>query len=138
MVTITLRGREIPLVYTTQEMLTIQEEIAPIGQVIAMITGRNPDDKKDRSRYLGQEHLRSAGKMIRILGNAGLEEKGESPDLTDKWVMRAIKPVDLIDYVNACLEAMDEGMKSEIPTKEQAGPVDVVLEEIERKKGPTG
>ena len=47
MVTITLRGREIPLLYTTQEMLTIQEEIAPIGQVIAMITGRNPDDKKD-------------------------------------------------------------------------------------------
>ena len=33
-------------------------------------------------------------KLIRILGNAGLEEAGEAPDLTDKKVLRAMKPAD--------------------------------------------
>ena len=91
MVTINLKGREVPLVYTTQEMLTIQEEIAPLGQVIPLVTGRNPEDEKDRSPFAGPEHLKAATKLLRIMGNAGLEESGEEPDLTDKKVARSIQ-----------------------------------------------
>ena len=138
MVTINLKGREIPLVYTTLEMLTLQEEIGPLGQIIPKIMGRNPDDEEDRSRYASPDHLKSAAKAIRILGNAGLEVAGKDGDLTDKWVMRAIRPADLLENVMACLTAMDEGMQSEIPKVETTGPVDVVLEQIERKKEPTG
>ena len=138
MVTINLKGREVPLVYMTQEMLTIQEEIAPLGQVIPLVTGRNPEDEKDRSRFAGPEHLKAAGRLIRILGNAGLEVAGKDGDLTDKGVLRAIRPAELMENVNACLSAMDEGMRSEIPKEEKTGPVDVVLEQIERKKEPTG
>ena len=72
------------------------------------------------------------------LGNTGLEEEGENPDLTDKKVMRAIRPVELGEMVSACMEAMNEGMASEIPEKKQEGPVDVVLEEIEKKKETGG
>ena len=102
MASITLKGREIPLLYTTYEMMTIQEEIAPLSRAISLVLGRNPDDKEDMSRYGGAEHLEAAAKLIRILGNAGLEEAGEDPDLTDKKVMRALRPAELAVAVNAC------------------------------------
>ena len=136
--TITLKGREIPLLYTTYEMKTIQEEIAPIGRAMKIITGRNPDDEEDMSLYGGPAHLEAAAKMLRILGNAGLEEAGEDPNLTDKWVMRAVKPAELAEIINACFEAMNEGMKSEIPEKEETGPVDVTLEEMKKKEVKDG
>ena len=134
MASITLKGREIPLLYTTYEMKEIQEEIAPLSRAISLVTGRNPDDEEDRSLYGGAQHLEAAAKLIRILGNAGLEEAGEAPDLTDKKVMRAMKPSEISDIINACMDTMAEGMASEIPEKTQEGPVDVVLEEIEKKK----
>ena len=138
MASITLRGREIPLLYTTYEMKQIQEEIAPIGKALKMVLGRNPDDENDTSTYGGAEHIGAAAKLIRILGNAGLEEAGENADLTDKKVMRAIKPGDLALMVNACFDAMNEGMKSEIPEEKPEGPVDVTLEEMKKKETKDG
>ena len=138
MVTITLKGREIPLLYTTWEMKEIQEDIAPINRAISLVLGRNPDDKEDMSKYGGAEHLTAAAKLIRILGNAGLEEAGEVPDLTNKKVLRALRPADLANVINACMNAMNEGMSSEIPEKEEEGPVDVTLEEMQKKKETDG
>ena len=73
---ITLRGREIPLLYTTYEMKTIQEEICPLGEVFYALFGRNKDDENDKSGYAGPKHLETVAKLIRILGNAGLEGGG--------------------------------------------------------------
>ena len=134
MVTIRLKGREIPLIYTTYEMKTIQEEIAPLGKAIRMVLGRNPEDEEDTSPFGGAEHIGAAAKMIRILGNAGLEETGEVGDLTDKKVLRALRPADLAEVMNACMTAMNEGMASEIPEKEETGPVDVTLEQMKKKE----
>lgn len=134
MAEITLRGRKIPLVYTVFEMKTVQEEICPLGNLQYILFGKNPDDAADTSRYACPEHLNAVARMVRILGNAGLEEAGEKPDLTDKWVMRSLRPVQLIDAVNACVIAMNEGVASEIPPDPEEGPVDVVLEDIEKKK----
>ena len=131
MVTITLKGREIPLLYTTYEMKLIQERIAPLGQAIAIVTGRNPEDAE-------AEQLDGLAKLIVILGNAGLEDAGEEPDLTEKKVLRAMKPAEFTGILNACMDAMAEGMKSEIPEKEETGPVDVTLEEMKKKGGPEG
>ena len=138
MATITLKGREIPLLYTTYEMKIAQEEIGPLSEMQYKLFGRNKDDDKDTSLYAGPEHIGAVSKLIRILGNAGLEEAGEDPNLTDKWIMRALKPVDLADAINRCSEAMNEGMSSEIPPKKQEGPVDVTLEEITKKKEKAG
>ena len=134
MASITLKGREIPLIYTVYEMKEIQEEIAPLGKFQYLISGQNPDDKDDMSGYGSAEHLGAIAKLIRILGNAGLEEAGETPDLTDKKVLRAMKPGDMVDAINACVEALAEGMASEIPEKESNEPVDVTLEEMKKKK----
>ena len=138
MATITLKGREIPLLYTVYEMKQIQDDIAPISRAISLVLGRNPDDKNDTSKYGSAEHLEAAAKMIRILGNAGLEEAGEAPDLTDKKVMRALRPVELPAAVNICMDALTEGMASEIPEKEETGPVDVTLEEMKKKETKEG
>ena len=137
MASITLKGREIPLIYTTWEMKQIQEEIAPMAKAINLVLGRNPDDKKDKSMYGGAQHLDALAKLIRILGNAGLEEAGENPDLTDKKVLRAIRPFEMAEIANACMEAMSEGMASEIPPEKKDGPVDVTLEEMQKKKERT-
>ena len=134
----TLRGRKIPLLYTVYEMKVVQEEICPLGDLQYVLFGRNKDDEKDVSKYGGPDHIGAVAKMVRILGNAGLEEAGEKPDLTDKWVMRSLKPTQLADAVNACIKAMNEGMASEIPEKEQEGPVDVTLEEMNKKKERDG
>lgn len=131
---ITLKGREIPLLYTTWEMKEIQEELGPISKAIKLVLGRNPEDDEDTSLYGGADHLKAAAALIRILGNAGLEEAGENPDLTNKKVLRALKPAELIEAINACMDAMNEGMSSEIPEKKDEGPVDVTLEQIKKNE----
>lgn len=135
MVTITLKGREIPLLYTVYEMKAIQEQVCRLGDMQYAILGRSRDSSEE-SIYGTPEHLDAITKLIRILGNAGLEEAGEKGDLTDKQIMRALKPGALVTAVKACMDAMDEGMSSEIPPETKQGPVDVVLEEIEEKKEP--
>ena len=134
MVTITLKGREIPLLYMSYEMKQVQEEIGPINRAISMVLGRNPEDKDDHSLFATVEHLDAVAKMVRILGNAGLEEAGEEPNLTEKRILRALKPSEIGDVVNACMNSMAEGMESEIPEKKPEGPVDVTLEEMSKKK----
>ena len=131
---ITLKGREIPLLYTTWEMKEIQEELGPISKAIKLVLGRNPEDEDDTSLYGGADHLKAAAALIRILGNAGLEEAGEAPDLTNKKVLRALRPAELIEAINACMDAMNEGMSSEIPDKKDEGPVDVTLEQIKKNE----
>ena len=134
MASITLNGREIPLLYTVYEMKQIQEELGDLSAVLFRITGRDPKDEDNTDPYGGLDHLNSLATLIRILGNAGLEEAGEAPDLTEKKIMRAMKPKELILMANECLECMTDGMLSEIPETPQEGPVDVTLEEMEKKK----
>ena len=135
---IRLKKREIPLAFTVLEMKQIQEEIAPIGELNNAIMAINKDNPEDRSKYGTPEHLTAVAKLIRILGNAGLEEAGEAPDLTEREIMRAMKPADLVRAMNACLTAMTEGMLSEIPEEKSKEPVDVTLEEINKKKERAG
>ena len=67
MASITLKGREIPLLYTVWEMKQVQEEICPLGDLQYIMFGRNKDDENDRSKYAGPEHLNALAKLIRIL-----------------------------------------------------------------------
>lgn len=138
MAEIILRGRTIPLVFTMLEMKQVQEEVAPIGQFINVIFGRKDSDDEKAELYGSAEHLNAIGKTVRIMGNAGLEEAGETPDLTDKWVLRALKPSNLMKTMGICLEAFNEGMASEIPDEKSSEPVDVTLEQINKKKEKDG
>ena len=134
MVSINLKGREIPLLYTSLEMKTIQEEIAPLSKAIRLVTGRNPEDENDTSMFGSAEHIGALAKMVTILSNAGLEDAGQEADLTEKKVMRALRPNQLGYAISVVSEAMAEGMRSEIPEKEDDGPVDVTLEQMKKKE----
>ena len=134
MASVILKGREIPLLYTVFEMKAVQEEIGPLSKAVKMIMGNNPDDIDDVSFAGSARHIDAIAKMVKILGNAGLEEAGEAPELTEKKIMRSMRPNDFASAVNACVNAMNEGMVSEIPAEKPEGPVDVTLEEMNKKK----
>ena len=102
MAEIRIGGRQIPLFYSTYEMIEIEKSIG-------------------------------LGKLIRILGNAGLEENGEAPDLTDKWVLKNMKPGMVMVYAVAVMAVVNEGNQMEMK-KEDGGPVDETLEIEQGKK----
>ena len=143
MIEIKIGGRVVPLLYTTMEMIAIQREIGCTSfQLKEDVFGLYQEDEDDpKSLHIDvakdADKVEKLCKLIRILGNAGLEEAGEPADLTNKKVMRAMKPSDMIEAINACMDAMNEGMASEVPERKKEGPVDVVLEEIEKKKERT-
>ena len=132
--------REIPVALTCYEMVAIQEEIGcTVGELREKIFGLEVDLETDKYTFRmveDKDRLRRFGTLIRILGNAGLEEAGEKPDLTDKWVMRHIRPAQIMGVVTQLTAAINEAMWLEFNQGKKDGPVDEVLEEENRKKEP--
>ena len=135
--------REIPLFYSTYEMLAIQEEIGCTAfQLREEVFGIRQEDEDDPMSIRMEcvtdpEKTKKLGMLIRILGNAGLEENGEKGDLTDKWILRNMKPALIMAYAVAAMAVIVEGNRIEAPeAEEQQGPVDEVLEEQNAKKQP--
>ena len=138
---IKIGGREIPLFYSSFELVDIQKEIGCTSfQLNEEVFGVHMEDEDDpKSIRFGVmtdgEKLERFGKLVRILGNAGLEEEGKEPDLTDKWVLRNMKPGMVMVYVVALAAVISEGNQIEsIGPKEESGPVDEGLEEQQAKK----
>ena len=141
--TIKIGGREIPLYYSSYEMIAFQDDIGCTAfQLNDVVFGIKRDDEDEDSQVrfgvlTDAEKLKKLGTLIRILGNAGLEEEGKDPDLTDKWVLRNIKPGMIMVYVIALVAVITEGNKIESTTsEEEKGPVDEGLEEQNAKKQP--
>lgn len=141
MTEIKIGGRTIPLFYSTLEMVTIQEELGcTTFQLNEKVFGirQEDEDNPESVRFdivKDADKIKKLGALIRILGNAGLEEKGEKPDITDKWVLRNIKPPMIIPYAIGVMAELYEGNKMETP-EEEKGPVDEGLEEMNAKKLP--
>ena len=142
---INLGGRKIPLLLTTLELAEIQEDIGcTVAQLRDEVFGLTEDDEPDENgkpvfRFgvvNDPKKIRKMGTLIRILGNAGLEEQGEEPDLTDKWVLRALPPGWIIPMAVILVSVVNEAMQQEKTEEKQSGPVDVTIEEENRKKEP--
>ena len=124
-------------------MIAFQEDIGCTAfQLNDVVFGIKRDDEDEDSQVrfgvlTDAEKLKKLGTLIRILGNAGLEQEGKEPDLTDKWVLRNIKPGMIMVYVIALVAVITEGNKIESTTPdEEKGPVDEGLEEQNAKKQP--
>ena len=138
--------RVIPLYYSTYETIAIQREIGCTAfQLKDVVFGvETIDEEKDPT--LDNIKLQVAndpdkteklGKLIRILGNAGLEESGQEADLTDKWILRNMKPVHVLFYAAAVMAVISSGNIMEAKDeKKDEEPVDVILEEERAKKQP--
>ena len=141
MAEIKIGGRTIPLFYSTYEMVAIQKEIGCTSfQLKEEVFGIVQEDEDDpMSVRIGcvtdPVKTEKLGKLIAIMGNAGLEEKGEKPDLTEKWILRNMKPAMITVYALAALSVIVEGNRLETPeSEEEKGPVDEGLEEQNAKK----
>jgi len=139
---IIIGGRTIPLFYSVYETLAIQREIGCTAfQLNEQVFGV---EKIDEDKDTNLENIRltirkdpekqeKLGKLIAILGNAGLEEEGKEADLTAKWVLRNMKPSMVTLYAIAVMTVIADGNSMEAK-REQEGPVDEIKEEIEAKK----
>ena len=140
--TIKIGGREIPLFYSSLEMADIQKDIGCTSfQLNEEVFGIHLEDEDDPSSLKfgildDGDKIKKFGTLIRILGNAGLEEEERDPDLTDKWILRHMKPGMVMPYVVALVAVISEGNQIESVTKEAEGPVDETLEEQNAKKQP--
>ena len=143
MTEITIGGRKIPLFYSALEMVEIEKSIGCTAfQLNEKVMGARKigDDDDENAEFRidlidKPENKENLGKLIRILGNAGLEEDGQEPDLTDRWVLRHMKPGMIMIYAMAVMAIVNEGNQMEAK-KEENGPVDVLLEEEQGKKSP--
>ena len=135
-------GREIPLYYSTYETIAIQRDIGCTAfQLNAQVFGMEKIDEEEDASLENvkltvvndPDKMEKLGKLIRILGNAGLEESGQEPDLTDKWVLRNMKPAMLMLYAVVMMAVITEGNIMEA-REEKKGPVDEVLQEENAKK----
>ena len=134
--------RTIPLFYSTYELIEIQKEIGCTAfqlrdEVFGVINDDEDDPLSIRLTCVTEpEKTEKLGKLIRILGNAGLEEAGEAGDLTDKWILRNMKPSMIMAYAIALMAVIQEGNTPEKQAEEKKGPVDEILEEENAKKQP--
>lgn len=142
MKTIKIGKREIPLFYSTYEMVEIQEEIGCTAfQLKEEVFGIRQTDEDDPMSIVldcvtDPAKTKKLGTLIRIMGNAGLEEDGQEGDLTDKWVLRKMKPALIMMFALAALSVINDGNRIEAPEEEKSGPRDLILEEQEAKKQP--
>jgi len=140
--TIKIGKREIPLFYSTKELIDIQREIGCTGYELKdKVFGlRQVDEDNPESIVLDvvtdPERMEKLGKLIMILGNAGLEEDGQEPDLTLKWVLRNIRPAMIAIYAVTVMAIIIQGNQMEQKEEEKSGPVDMILEEENAKKQP--
>ena len=136
--------RVIPLYYSTYETIAIQREIGCTAfqlkdEVFGVeIIDEEKETTMDNIRLTvanDPEKMEKLGKLICILGHAGLEESGQEPDLTAKWVLRNMKPAVILIYAMALMAVINSGNIMEAKTEEKTGePVDVILEEERAKK----
>ena len=143
MMDIKIGKRTIPLFYSTFEMIAIQKEIGctafQLRDEVFGITQEDEDDPMSLKFGVATDPEKTAklGTLLRILGNAGLEESGETGDLTDKWILRNMRPALITPYALAAMAVVNEGNKIEPPeSDDDQGPVDEGLEAELAKKQP--
>ncbi len=123
-ITLEIGGRTIPLRFRMNQFIEIEEEVGNLGEIKELL-------------LKGKKRARNIVSIIRILGNAGLKHAEEKADLTDEWLLENMDPHAMLAYQMAVIYCMSAGSESEAVTENNENTErDLVLEEIEAKKGP--
>lgn len=142
MTEIKIGGRTVPLFYSTYEMIAIQREIGCTAfELREKVFGFHLKDEDDPTSLemdvaKDPEKTEKFGKLLTILGNAGLEEAGQEGNLTAKWVLRNMKPQLINVFALTAMKVIIDGNSVETQNAEEQGPVDEILEEQNAKKQP--
>lgn len=127
MTEIKIAGRVIPLVFDMVSWTKMDAEVCTLARINDVLS-YGKGNKTSTS-------IRELVSIVRILGNEGLEEAGQTPDLTDEWLLKKLRPAQVKDVRTAIIDVIDEAMDIETQDKKKDGePVDLVLEEINKKK----
>jgi len=118
--------RLIPLRYDLRVQIQIEDEM-------------DMDFYGLQDRLIGKEKKKATKTILsalRIMGNAGLRNAGQAPDLTDEWLTENVRLRYLQKYTTAMMGAMVAGwwMETDDSFNEKR---DVVLEEIRKKNEST-
>lgn len=121
-----ISGIEIPLAYDLRAQITIEDEL-----------GLDWDELRDKINNLkNARNTKLVVRTLRILGNRAAEKAGETPDLTDDWLMDHISLHDMMGYKIAILGVLTAGWYME--TDDSADKeIDLGLIEIRKKNGKT-
>lgn len=123
-ITVEIGDRTIPLKFEMPEFMQIEEEVGSLIDIQEFI-------------MKGKKRVRNTLQAIRIMGNGGLQEAGEKPDLTDEWLEKNMKPLMLKTYQIALITAIERGSRSEAEIeRDDTEERDLVMEEIQKKKDP--
>lgn len=127
MAEIKIAGRVIPLVFDMVSWTKMDAEVCTLARINDVLS-YGKENKTSTS-------IRELVSIMRILGNEGLEEAGQTPDLTDEWLLKKLRPAQVGVVRKAIIAVIDEAMDIETQDKKKDGePVDLVLEEINKKK----
>ena len=120
-VSVEIEGRKIPLRYTTRGLIAIEDEL-----------NMDASELQDALNNMRKKNTRKVVSILRILGNEGLRLAGETPDLTDEYLLDHIGMNELILYRVGALAAVAKGMLMETDHTDEEKQ-DVVLNEILKK-----
>lgn len=124
-VSVRIGGREIPLLYSTRAQIAIDDALE-----------MDFDSLRQELNQRRKPNMKVVAVALRIMGNEGLRRAGETPDLTDDWVIDHIIPKDAFAYRVAELTALMKGWYMESDNSDEED-VDVTLIEIRKKKENT-
>ncbi len=111
-------------VFTVAAWMDIEERFGSLGEAI--------DAMKENGKW-----IEATAAMTAILCNHGLRKMGKKSLLTQENVIELMRPVQMVKARNLCLAAIAEGSKTETEEEDDEEPVDVVLEELQKKTDAT-
>jgi len=110
-------------VFTVAAWMDIEERFGALGAAV--------DAMKEDGKW-----IEATAAMTAILCNQGLRKLGKKPALTQENVlnlMLTMKSAQMLKARNLCLAAIVEGSRTETEEDDDEEPVDVVLEELQKK-----
>ncbi len=113
-------SREFNLVFTTAAWMQIEDAFGGIEAI---------SERLEAGNCIASTIV----KLIVILGNQGLMLAGKKGDLSEDWIAMNLRPADVASAASECVAAINRGMGMETSNGDDEA-VDVVLEEIEKKK----
>lgn len=117
---ITARGRTLHFFFDTKAWAQIEREFGSLETMYDLIDGNeNPLDHTLR--------------MTALIANAGARQRQEPEEVTPEWLLENLTPKKIRKAGTLAKLAIMAGWKREEVDDEDEGPVDVVLEEQQKK-----
>lgn len=118
--TMTAKGRELVMHFDNKAWLAIEEEFGSLENMWELIDSV-------------EAPLKHTVRMTAVIANAGERKNGRPMDITPDWLIEKLSPKQLRKANTMAKAAIMEGWKRDSVDEDEDGPVDVELENIQKK-----